>query len=450
MTHFNKMSRRDALKSAAAATLGAAALPLAGAPLSASAFTRSSATAQLKYASIAGATEIPILKGLATQFNKTHGTAQAAFQPVAGTWEDFNQKLTAELAAHAAPDAIRHAIIYRPSLITNGYVEDIMPYAQKTRFNFDAYYPGPLKGYLSGKHLWGLPTGIYTMALYYNKTMFKEAGIPLPPTDWTKGYDFNQLLDVAKKLTKGNGPGKQYGIGTLKDLRWWIQFIWQSGGDFLSPGYGRSTLGDRGAQEALNYIHDLIFKYGVWPNPQTYGDPNSLSSLFVSGRLGMWIDGNWSLPLAKTIKKFEWGVAPLPHNTHVYTGYYIDGWFVPRGASNPQLSWDLISSFLSPQSEDYLVRQSDLGIPLLKEVAQKDANILFNPLPAAEQRVWLDSINHGHTFPYSPIYNQLNPILTRNMDLFSLNQLTPKQFAQNISAGIDPLLAKLTPAQRSA
>lgn len=83
-------------------------------------------------------------------------------------------------------------------------------------------------------------------------------------------------------------------------------------------------------------------------------------------------------------------------------------------------------------------------------MAQKDANILFNPLPAAEQRVWLDSINHGHAFPYSPIYNQLDPILTRNMDLFSLNQVTPKQFAQNISTAIDPLLAKLTPAQRSA
>jgi len=447
MTQFNKMSRRDALKSAAAATLGAATLPVLGSPLSASAATRRSATTQLKYSTAAGVTDIPTFKGLANQFNKTHANAQASLQPVAGTWENFNQKFIAELAAHAVPDAIRHAIIYRPSLITGGLVEDLMPYARKTHFNFDAYYPGPLKGYLSGNHLWGLPTGIYTMALYYNKTMFKEAGIPLPSTDWTKGYDFNQLLDVAKRLTKGNGPGKQYGISTLKDLRWWIQFIWQSGGDFLSPGYGRSALGDPSAQEALNYIHDLIFKYEVWPNPETYSDP---SSLFVSGRLGMWIDGNWSLPLAKTITKFEWGVAPLPHNTHVYTGYYIDGWFVPQGVPNPELSWELISSFLGPQTEDYVVRQSALGIPLLKEVAQKDANILFNPLPTAEQRVWLDSINYGHTFPYSPIYNQLDPILARNVDLFALNQITPQQFAQNISAAIDPLLAKLTPAQRSA
>ncbi len=119
MTHFNKMSRRDVLKSAAAAALGVAALPVVGDPLSASAFTRNNATTQLKYATPANAPEIPIFKGLANQFNKTHGNAQAALQLVAGTWENFDQKLTAELAANAAPDVIRDAIIYRPLLITN-------------------------------------------------------------------------------------------------------------------------------------------------------------------------------------------------------------------------------------------------------------------------------------------------------------------------------------------
>ena len=179
---------------------------------------------------------------------------------------------------------------------------------------------------------------------------------------------------------------------------------------FWTPGYTRSALGDAGAQEGLNYIHDLIFKYKVWPNPATLTDP---ASLFASGRLGMYIEGNWVIPTLKTIKKFDWGVAPLAHNTHIYTGYYVDGWFVPKGAPHPDLSFDLIASFLDYQSEDYVVHQSDLGIPLLKSAAQKDANLLFNPLPKQGQNVWLDSINYGHTFPYSPIYNQLDPIITR-------------------------------------
>lgn len=96
-----------------------------------------------------------------------------------------------------------------------------------------------------------------------------------------------------------------------------------------------------------------------------------------------------------------------------------------------------------------MVHQSDLGIPLLKSTAKTDASLLFNPLSAAEQKVWIDSISYGHTFPYSPIYDQLDPIISRNVDLFSLGKVTPKQFADNISSAIDPLLAKLTPAERA-
>jgi multiple sugar transport system substrate-binding protein len=442
---MKEITRRDALKAAAATALGASALPVLGRGTPAFARSRSTAVPQLTFSTAGGATDVPIFNGLAKIFNTTHTDAQATFQEVPGSWENFNQKLLTQLAANNAPDVIRHAIIYQPQLIDDGQVEDLMPFAQKSKWDFSAYYSGPFKGYLSGNHLWGVPCGIYSMALYYNKTMFKEAGIPLPSTDWAKGYDWDQFLSVAQKLTKGRGPGKVYGFSTDTDLRWWINFIWQAGGDFLSAGYGRCTLGDPAAQEALNFIHDLIFKYEVWPNPEAFNDPGSL---FVSGRLGMVIDGNWQIPLFKTIKNFEWGVAPMPHNTHTYTGIYIDGWFVPKGVAHPDLSWELISSFLGTQGEEWVVQQSDLGIPLLKAVAKKDAAILFNPLGPAEQQVWLQSTNYSHTFPYSPIYNQLDPIISRNVDLFSLGKVTPKQFADNISSAIDPLLAKLTPAQR--
>lgn len=449
MSGPTRISRRAALMSAAATALGTGALPLLGRATPAGARTVRDMT-QLKYTTIGGKDEIATFQGLANQFNRTHKNAHATFQLAPGSWETFNQKLITQIASNAVPDALRHAIIYRPELITAGYVEDLMPYAQKSHFPFDAYYKAPFNGYLTSKSLWGVPAGIFTMAMYYNKTMFKEAGIPFPSTDWSKGYDFDQFLAVAKKLTKGSGPNKQYGVAMNTDLRWWIQFIWQSGGDFLTPGYRKVALGEPGAQQALQYLHDMMFKYGVWPNPESLKSGAGPTGLFTSGRVGMYLDGNWQMPTAKTITKFDWGVAPLPHNTHVYTGYYIDGWFVPKGAPRPDLSWELISSFLGNEAEDYVVHRSDLGIPMLKSVAHKDANILFSPLNKAEQQVWLDSPNHGHLFPYSPIYNQLDPIITRNMDLFALQQVSPKQFAANLSAQIDPLLAKLTPVQRSA
>lgn len=438
------LTRRDLLTSAAATVAGAGALPLLNQALPAAAQTR------LTYSTIANPSEVTIFQHLSDYFNKTHSHAQASFQLVPGTWEDYNRKLVTQIAGNTVPDVTRAAIIYRPSYISKGYVEDLMPFAQKSHFPFERYFQTPFGGYLSGKHLWGMPVGIYDMAMYYNKTMFKEAGIPLPSTDWEKGYDYNEFLHVARKLTKGTGAQKQYGAEMNTDFRWWIHFIWQSGGDFLSPDHSMCVVDSPQALEGWQYLHDLMFKYQVWPNPETLKTGNTLTGLFTSGRVGMYLDGMWQMPTMKTIKNFEWGVAPLPHNKKIATGYYIDGWFVPKGAPNPQLSWELIASFMSAQTEDYLAHQSDLGIPMLKSTATKDANILFNPLPPKEQRVWLDSPNYGHQFPWTPNFADIQLVLSRNIDLFALQKTDAKQTAKNICQQVQPLLNQLTPAERRA
>jgi len=143
-------------------------------------------------------------------------------------------------------------------------------------------------------------------------------------------------------------------------------------------------------------------------------------------------------------------VAPLPRNKKIATGYYIDGWFVPKGAPNPELSWELISSFMSAQTEDYVAHQSDLGIPMLMSTAKKDANVLFNPLPPNEQKVWLDSPNYGHQFPWTPNFADIQQVLSRNFDLFALQKTDAKQTAKNIAQQVQPLLNQLTPAERKA
>jgi len=448
MTHT--LTRRNLLKSAAATAVGAGALPLLTQGLPAAAQTRSRDAARLTYTTIAGTPEIPIFKHLGDQFNKTHRNAQASFQLVPGTWEDYNRKLVTQVAGGTVPDVTRAAIIYRPSYVSKGYVEDLMPFAQKSHFPFDQYFKTPFGGYLVDNHLWGMPVGIYDMAMYYNKTMFKEAGIPFPSTNWEKGYDFDQFLSVARKLTKGSGVHKQYGAQMLTDFRWLIHFLWWSGGEFLSADHSKCVLETPQALEGLQYLHDLMFKYQVWPNPETLKNGVLTTGLFTSGRVGMYLDGMWQMPTMKAIKNFEWGVAPLPRNKKIATGYYIDGWFVPKGAPNPELSWELIASFMSAQTEDYLAHQSDLGIPMLKSTAQKDANFLFNPLPPNEQKVWLDSPNHGHQFPWTPNFADIQQVLSRNLDLFALQKTDVKQTARNITQQVQPLLDKLTPAEKKA
>jgi multiple sugar transport system substrate-binding protein len=83
--------------------------------------------------------------------------------------------------------------------------------------------------YTEGGKLWAIPYTASVDAMYYNKTMLKEAGIPEPPTDWNDpGWTWDDLRAAAKTLT---GPGKdgrpRWGIELYNGIQggWgpWVQ-----------------------------------------------------------------------------------------------------------------------------------------------------------------------------------------------------------------------------------
>jgi multiple sugar transport system substrate-binding protein len=57
-------------------------------------------------------------------------------------------------------------------------------------------YPGPKSAVSDGSHVYGVPIGSNSLAIFYNKKMFSEAGITDPPKTW------DELRDDAGKLTK--------------------------------------------------------------------------------------------------------------------------------------------------------------------------------------------------------------------------------------------------------
>ena len=68
---------------------------------------------------------------------------------------------------------------------------------------------------------YALPKDIGPSVLYYNKDLFKKAGVEFPSSE--KPMTFEELLALSQKLTKKDTAGKitQYGIGPL----WWEGFL---------------------------------------------------------------------------------------------------------------------------------------------------------------------------------------------------------------------------------
>ncbi len=219
---------------------------------------------------------------------------------------------------------------------------DLSPYVAKwpaTKRN-DFYEPVFKLGQSAdGKVQYAVPWIAHSMALVYNKGMFKAAGLDpnKPPKTW------DELYDYARKLTTPDG--KQFGWGLVgkqgHDQAWMIYtFMWQNGGQLISPD-GKSVLINSPANlDALKFYLKLK---DVAPPEATSTGGGELSPQFESKRIAMWLLGPWVVASTqKNAPDIEIGTAPLPYTKNQATTIGSGLLVIPATEKNPEAAWKLI------------------------------------------------------------------------------------------------------------
>lgn len=148
-----------------------------------------------------------------------------------------------------------------------------------------------------GKH-YAIPLDMHILGMFYNRTLFKEAGIETPPTNRA------EFLDACKRLTKNN--------------QWGFVFTWQRtniytlfrqwGGDIFSPDGSKCTIDSPACVAALQFAVDLIYKLKVAPSPAAI---NAFIG-FRQGKVGMVFEGIYMLPELQRQTDLDWAAAPVP------------------------------------------------------------------------------------------------------------------------------------------
>jgi ABC-type glycerol-3-phosphate transport system substrate-binding protein len=96
-----------------------------------------------------------------------------------------------------------------------------------------------------GEHVYGIPIGSNTVALFYNKKIFSDAGIQKPPKTW------DDLIQSAKDSTKAPVFGIAFPAVNTEDCTGtWEAFLWSNGGSLLD-------LASDKAKQALKLWVDL-------------------------------------------------------------------------------------------------------------------------------------------------------------------------------------------------
>ncbi len=173
-----------------------------------------------------------------------------------------------------------------------------------------SFYKAFMLNSQSGGKTWGVPFQRSTIVLYYNKELFKAAGLDpnKAPATWT------EMADVAKKLTQKDASGKvtQYGVQIPSSgfPYWLFQALAIENGVTMANDAGNAVkFDDPKVIEALQYWVDLA-KQGV--HPAGIVEWGTTPKDFFEKKVAMMWTTTGNLTNVKNNAKFDFGVAMLP------------------------------------------------------------------------------------------------------------------------------------------
>lgn len=171
----------------------------------------------------------------------------------------------------------------------------------------DSFYPALMaNGKIEGQ-TWGIPFQRSTIVAYYNKDLFRAAGLDpeSPPTSW------EELISMGKALTNDDTYGLM--IPSTGYPYWMFQALAIQNGKEVMSNDGLTTyFDDDTVVDTLEFWKSLSSEHGIMPEGTV--EWGTLRQAFLEGQTAMMWHSTGNLTAVKNNASFDFGVAELPAN----------------------------------------------------------------------------------------------------------------------------------------
>lgn len=188
-------------------------------------------------------------------------------------------------------------------------IEDIDASAEAKAW-LAGFFPAFMANSLAEGKTWSLPFQRSTSIYFYNKAMFREAGLnpDAPPRTWA------ELVEAGKRLTRREGAGGRWGVQLATNhgtAQWTFGALCNQVNHRLMNEAGTEVYFNHPrAIEAASFWRDLAFTHQV--TPQGVTEWAVLAPNFLQGTAAMIWSTTGNLTNIRTNASFEFGVAGLP------------------------------------------------------------------------------------------------------------------------------------------
>lgn len=228
-----------------------------------------------------------------------------------GNYDNTRVRALSALAAGHPPQLAVMFSIDAYDLINQGVIIPFSGMKGVTTKWLNSFYPALMANSRIDGKIWSIPFQRSTIVEYYNKDMFRKAGLDpnKPPMTW------GELVKVGKALTKNGTYGLM--IPSTGYPYWMFQALAIENGEALMSKSGKKTyFNDPKVIQALQFWRSLSTKYGIMPKGTIQW--GTLRQAFLDGRTAIMWNSTGNLTAVRKGAKFDFGVAQLP--THVRPG----------------------------------------------------------------------------------------------------------------------------------
>jgi multiple sugar transport system substrate-binding protein len=378
-----------------------------------------------------------VIKGLVDDFNRTHTDVKVNGQ-IGADADSLQAKMTAALAGGKYPDVV---YIFGPNvanLACSPKALDLTTAVKTKAWNWDDFYPAARQAVTIDGKVRAVPALIDSMAVVYNKKLFRAAGIPAPKAGWT----WDQYRAIAKQLTnKGKGVfGTGWpGVGD-EDTVWRLwPMIWDLGGDVLAPDGKQVGYGGQPGLKALTLLNAMATQDKSVYIDKTSGS-EKMYEVFNSNRMGMVPTGPWELPQIMQAK-VDYGVVPMPtFNGKPVTIAGPDTWMLfDNGDDRARAAQEFVQWLTSP-TQDARWDVAAGSLPLRRSTAEQDV-WKQNIAKISGLSTFVDALGSARVRPVVQSYPKISEALGQSIAGALLGQESPSDALDKAVKGGNKALA---------
>jgi multiple sugar transport system substrate-binding protein len=375
------------------------------------------------------------------EFTTANPKVKVTFQNI--PHQEYTYKLQLMFASKNVPDVMETNLNQNYDFFaTQGLFMDLFPYVTRDSVPLSEFLQPLIDRSKQPGGLYFIPLDSHPgiAGMFYNKTLFDEAGVAYPTNTWT----YEDLLEAAKKLTiRGeDGKTKQFGLEAPKDWVAVMSVLGSFGGGWIDEEGKKSLLSSPGSVEAYTWLYELLHVHKVSPLPD-----QTLPNSFMVGQCAMHFAGPWEIGNTKAgmAEGYEVGIAPIPIGPEgrISGGVNYGGFVVPSGAKNKEAGWQFVKWTIS---DDMLYRVVENGLNLTTKAK-------INNMPEFVNDSWykpyIDQLATGD-YRMSPIpansrVGEMRNTITQGFDTLWIGEKTVSEAIAEVEKNLQIVLDKPAP-----